>query len=145
MIYHMHFFFLRLKPTWFMEWLSLCWVSFSGLEAPCFFPFLPFTFYICLSFFLLFKIFLTFIYFWETERNRARAREGQRGRTGLEAGSRLWAVSTEPDAGLQPTNREIMIWVEVWGSTDWATQAPQHLSFFYFTKQNTFLIYPKSE
>ena len=30
------------------------------------------------------------------------------GDTESEAGSRLRAVSTEPDAGLEPTNREIM-------------------------------------
>ena len=43
-----------------------------------------------------------------------------------EAGSRLWAVSTEPDAGLEPANHEIMTWAEVGWSrlTDWATQAP---------------------
>ena len=38
-------------------------------------------------------------------------REGQReteGDTESEAGSRLPGVSTEPDAGLEPTNREIM-------------------------------------
>ena len=35
-----------------------------------------------------------------------------------EAGSRLRAVSTEPDAGLEPTSREIMTWVEVGCSTD---------------------------
>ena len=40
------------------------------------------------------------------------------------AGSRLWAVSTEPDAGLGPTDREIMTWAEVGRLTDWATQAP---------------------
>ena len=28
--------------------------------------------------------------------------------TELEAGSRLWAVSIEPDVGLEPTNCEIM-------------------------------------
>ena len=28
--------------------------------------------------------------------------------TELEAGSRLYAVSTEPEVGLEPTNREIM-------------------------------------
>ena len=39
----------------------------------------------------------------ETERERERERE-----TESEASSRLWAVSTEPDAGLEPTNREIM-------------------------------------
>ena len=46
---------------------------------------------------------------------RGRGEEGKRGRgeeregnTESEAGSRLRAVSTEPDAGLKPTNREIM-------------------------------------
>ena len=35
--------------------------------------------------------------------------EGQReGDTESEAGSRLWAISTEPDAGLEPMNHEIM-------------------------------------
>ena len=51
--------------------------------------------------------------------------EGQREReTESEAGSQLWAVSTEPDAGLKPTNLEIVTWAEVGRSTDWATQAP---------------------
>ena len=37
------------------------------------------------------------------------SREGQREReTESEAGSRLWAVSTEPYAGPELTNREIM-------------------------------------
>ena len=40
-------------------------------------------------------------------------------------GSRLWAVSTQPNAGLEPTNHEIMTWAEVGRLTDWATQAPQ--------------------
>ena len=39
-------------------------------------------------------------------------------------GSRLRAVSTEPEAGLKPTDREIMIWAEVGRLTDWATRAP---------------------
>ena len=47
------------------------------------------------------------------------------GDTESEAGSRLRAVSTEPDAGLELTNREIMTWAEVGCLTDWATQAPQ--------------------
>ena len=46
-----------------------------------------------------------------------------------EADSRLWAVSTEPDAGLELTDHEIMTWVEVGHLTDWATQAPQDLCF----------------
>ena len=43
----------------------------------------------------------------ETEHEQGRSRERE-GDTESEAGSRLWAVSTEPDAGLELTNREIM-------------------------------------
>ena len=51
--------------------------------------------------------------------------EDQReGDTESETGSRLWAGSTEPDAGLELTDREIMTWAEVGRITDWATQAP---------------------
>ena len=46
------------------------------------------------------------------------------GDTESETGSRLWVVSTEPDAGLELTDREIMTWAKVGRSTDWATQAP---------------------
>ena len=49
--------------------------------------------------------------------------------TESEAGSRLQAGSTEPNVGLELTNREIMTWVEVGCSTDWATQAPLYLLF----------------
>ena len=62
-----------------------------------------------------------FIYFWDRERQSMNGggpeREGDRE---SEAGSRLRAVSTEPDAGLELTDREIMTWAEVGGSTDWA-------------------------
>ena len=44
----------------------------------------------------------------EREREREREREGE-GNTESKAGSRLRAVNTEPDAGLEFTNREIMI------------------------------------
>ena len=47
------------------------------------------------------------------------------GDTESEAGSRLWAVSTEPDPVLEPTDREIMTWAEAGRLTDGATQAPQ--------------------
>ena len=47
--------------------------------------------------------------------------------TESEMGSRLWAVSTEPDPGLEPTDRKIMTWAEVGRSTIWATQAPLEL------------------
>ena len=46
------------------------------------------------------------------------------GDTESEAGSRLWAISLEPDAGLELTDREIMTWAEVGRLTDCATQAP---------------------
>ena len=57
--------------------------------------------------------------------------EGQReGDTESETASRLWAVSIEPEAGLELTDREITTWAEVGRSTDWATQAPQISEFF---------------
>ena len=46
------------------------------------------------------------------------------GDTESETGSRLWAVSTEPDSELELTDREIMTWAEVGSLTDQATQAP---------------------
>ena len=47
------------------------------------------------------------------------------GDTEPKAGSRLWAISPEPDAGLELTDRETVTWAEVGRLTDWATQAPQ--------------------
>ena len=46
------------------------------------------------------------------------------GDTEPEAGSRLRAISPEPDAGLEPTDREIMTRAEAGRLTDWATEAP---------------------
>ena len=73
-----------------------------------------------------FKVFFNIYLPWETEQDRAWAGEGQieRGDTESDAGSRLWAVSSEPDAGLRPTDREIMTWAEVGRLTHWATEAP---------------------
>ena len=51
------------------------------------------------------------------------------GDTESKAGSRLQAVSTEPDAGLELTDREIVTWAEVGRPTDRATQAPPHYTF----------------
>ena len=67
-----------------------------------------------------------FIYFWERQSMSGGGAERE-GDTESEAGSRLWAISTEPNAGLEPTSCEIMTWdawAEVWRSTDWATQVP---------------------
>ena len=49
--------------------------------------------------------------------------------TESEAGSRLWAISPEPDAGLELMDREIMTWAEVGRLTDCATQAPLYMHF----------------
>ena len=46
------------------------------------------------------------------------------GDTESEAGSSLWAISPEPDVGLELTNHETVTWAEVGRPTDWATQAP---------------------
>ena len=51
------------------------------------------------------------------------------GDTEFETGSRLWAISKEPDVALELTNREIMTWAEVGRLTDWATQAPRLCHF----------------
>ena len=51
------------------------------------------------------------MYLFSRDRERQRTSGGgaeREGDTASEAGSRLQAVSTEPDAGLEPTNREIM-------------------------------------
>ena len=52
------------------------------------------------------------------------------GDTESETGSRLWAVSPEPDAGLELTDHEIMTWAEVGRLTNQAAQAPQ-LTYFW--------------
>ena len=74
---------------------------------------------------ILFKKFFYCLFIFVTVRDRAWMGEGQReGDTESETGSRFWAVSTEPNAGLELTDHEIMTWAEVGRLTDWATQAP---------------------
>ena len=52
------------------------------------------------------------------------------GDTEFEAGSRLWAASTEPNAELKLTNHEIMIWAEIKSWTlNWLGR-PGALCFF---------------
>ena len=58
----------------------------------------------------------------ETEHERGRGRE--RGRHRSEAESRLRAVGTEPDAGLELVNWEIVTLAEVGCSTDSTTHGP---------------------
>ena len=72
-----------------------------------------------------------FIHFWDRERQSMNGGGAEReGDTESEAGSRLWAISPEPDAGLEPTNHEIVTWADVGRSTDWATQVPQDVNKF---------------
>ena len=52
----------------------------------------------------------------ETEHDRGGAE--REGGTELEAGSRLCAVSTKPDVGLELMNCEIMTWAKVGCSAD---------------------------
>ena len=60
------------------------------------------------------------------EREREQTGNGQREEdTESEAGSRLQAVSTEPNAGLKLTTHEIVTWAELGRLINWATQAPQ--------------------
>ena len=64
-----------------------------------------------------------FIFETETDHEQGRVR-GREGDTESEAGSRLWAVHTEPDMGPKSTNWEIITWDEVRGSTHWAARVP---------------------
>ena len=67
----------------------------------------------CFSFF-----FNVFIYFRDRERqSMSRGGAEREGDTECEAGFRLWAVSTEPEVGLEPTDCEIMTWAEIKNQT----------------------------
>ena len=87
--------------------------------------------FLCWDFIYVFQEYFSFkknffnvcLFLRERERTRREGAERE-GDTESEAGSRLWAVSTESDVGLELTNREIMTWAEVGRSTDWGTQAP---------------------
>ena len=88
----------------------------------------------------------------ERERERARERASKhewRRDTQSEEGSRLRAISTEPDTGLKLMNREIMTWADVGHSSDWATQAPLNVLFnsilrIAFIELNTCILVLKS-
>ena len=79
--------------------------------------------------------FFTFIYLFferprETEHKWGRGREREREReTESEAHSRFWAVSTEPNTGLELIHHETMTWAKVGCLTNRATQVPLPSSF----------------
>ena len=63
--------------------------------------------------FFLKKIFFN-VYFWERDRQRTSGGGAEReGDTESEAGSRIWAVSTELNAELKPTNCEVMTYLNL--------------------------------
>ena len=63
-----------------------------------------------------------FIHFLERESSSSRGAEREKD-TETEAVSRFWALSTEPNGGLELPNCEIMTWAKVRRLTNWATQA----------------------
>ena len=74
-------------------------------------------------------IFYVYLPLRETGRQTVSEGGGEReGDTESEAGSRLLIISTEPNAGLELTDHEIVTWAEVGHSTGRATQAPQMLA-----------------
>ena len=86
-----------------------------------------------------FSIFLTFI-IERQKQSMSRGGAERGGETESEAGSRLRAVSTEADVGLEPKSHEIKTWAEVRCSTDWATQAP--LYYYILRKAIVVSCYP---
>ena len=73
--------------------------------------------------------------FWEREGDRqSMSGKGaeRKGDTESKAGSRLWAVTTESNVGLEAMDDEIMTWAEVRRLTDWATQGPWEGGFCKF-------------
>ena len=77
---------------------------------------------------LLSVLFFNVLFIFERQ-STSRGRAEREGDTEPEAGSGLWAVSTEPDTGLELINHEIMTWAEVGHVTHWDTQVPLFIPF----------------
>ena len=78
------------------------------------------------------KFFLTLIYFWERQTEHKSGVEEERERVReSEAVSRLWAVSTQPNTGLELMSCEIMTWAKV---RHWLTEPPRCPNFLLFLK-----------
>ena len=105
---------------WVTGWMVMPWTEIR--RTSCRFPPPPSHFPYSKMKHLFFLIFLMLIYFWETEHKQGRGRE--RGRHRIQGRIQALSVSTEPDAGLELTNHEIMTWAKVEHLTDWATQEP---------------------
>ena len=76
-----------------------------------------------------------FIFSFERERVNGAGIERE-GDTESEAGSRLWAVSTQPDAGLELTNHEIMNLSRSW-TLNWLSHPGTPIVFLYLMCPHT--------
>ena len=72
---------------------------------------------------IFFNIYSYFERVWVGEGQRERETQNPKQTSGSEPSS------TEPDAGLELTDREILTWAEVGSLTDWVTQVPPNLHF----------------
>ena len=75
------------------------------------------------------KFFKLLFIFWDREKECKQGWGRERGDTESEEDSSLWAVSTEPDAGLEPMNGVTMTWAEVRCPTDSHPGALQNTFF----------------
>ena len=76
----------------------------------------------------MFTVFLNVYFLFLRDREQERVWEVQGG-WGQRIQSGLCADNREPDAGLEFTNCDIMIWAEVGHLTDWAIQGPHMFGF----------------
>ena len=77
-------------------------------------------------FFKIFFMFYLFLRDRDREQRQSMSRGGaeREGDTERKAGSRPWAISAEPDTGLELMDCEIMTWADVGCLTNWATKVP---------------------
>ena len=93
----------------YLPLLELCWTRLPSFHNWGYRSSLLAGFLASALSFLFFKFLNIYLFLREKERESTSGRGAEReGDTASEAGSRLRAVSTEPDVGLEPTNHEIM-------------------------------------
>ena len=64
------------------------------------------------------------MFIFERERDREWMEEGQREIQNPRQAPGSELAAQEPNAGLEPTDQEIMIWAKIGHLTDWSTQVP---------------------
>ena len=95
----------------------------------------PLLIYLLPEIFLFFTVYL----FLRQSQSTSRGRAEREGDTELEADSRVWAVSTEPDVGLELAECEIVTWAKVGRFANWATQVPHEHKVLKFLCLKIFL------